>query len=715
MPIDITPESLSDREFVIRNAFPITQFLCARSGSADRETLQEMVLRLLEYREQLGECIPILDGLVRELGLFPFLVPENLGFADSLAYEFHRPDNMNSDVVFHRPQAKVYRELVSGKNIVLSAPTSFGKSLIIDAIINSGRFTDILIIVPTIALIDETRRRLSLQRIDYKIITHAVQARAVRNVFILTQERALELSDLERIQFFVVDEFYKLSSLSDGEDRGILLNQIFYKLVKQAKQFYMLGPHIEGLKQGLTNQLNCDFLRESYHTVVSELHRVEQKPGQNEFERLNELCQTLKGPTLIFCSSPGRAARVARALVSSGVTSRKEELNDAIDWISEHYHPDWHVSQALRHGIGVHHGRIPRALSQFMVRAFDAEHIAFLVCTSTLIEGVNTKAKNVIIFDNTIAKEKYDYFTFNNIRGRSGRMFKHFIGHVYLFHDPPTVQLPLVDIPAFTQPATASKELLLQLANEDLTQQSRTRLKSYVEQDHLSYDTLRSNVGIDLDGQLEVAMSISADISKFHRMMCWQNMPTYEQLEFVSAVIWDSFKGASLAGRSVRSAKQLAYMINQLRSKPSAHLLIESRLSDPDPSEPDDPHTIDRAVTDVLDFIRMWAMYHFPRLLRAVDRIQQDVFARFNLRTGDYSSFATKVENLFVDSSLIALDEYGVPLELARKLETRLSTNGDLDATLVILKSLNLAKLNLTRFEFELLKDAQEHLKNASI
>ena len=30
-----------------------------------------------------------------------------------------------------------------------------------------------------------------------------------------------------------------------------------------------------------------------------------------------------------------------------------------------------------------------------------------MVCTSTLIEGVNTKAKNVIVYDNKIAKKKF--------------------------------------------------------------------------------------------------------------------------------------------------------------------------------------------------------------------------------------------------------------------------------------------------------------------
>jgi hypothetical protein len=68
---------------------------------------------------------------------------------------------------------------------------------------------------------------------------------------------------------------------------------------------------------------------------------------------------------------------------------------------------------------------------------------------------VNTKAKNVVVFDNQIARRKYDFFTYNNILGRSGRMFQHFIGHVYVFRNPPAEQLPLIDVPVFTQPDDA--------------------------------------------------------------------------------------------------------------------------------------------------------------------------------------------------------------------------------------------------------------------
>ena len=307
------PHSLTE------NGFLAMQSLSALYGAGleDRD-FQNLVLYALQHREQLGPYSEVLNSLVREVGLFPYLEPEELSLADRIAYEFHKPENMEEEgIVFHRPQAKVYRELMNGRSIILSAPTSFGKSLVIDAVIVSEKFTNILVVVPTIALIDETRRRISKLRSPYKIITHPTQSRSSRNIFIFTQERTLDLEDFDDIDFFVIDEFYKLAPNRDGEGRAALLNQVFYELARRKKQFYMLGPNIKDIPDDMGSRLECTFLYEPYNTVVSEVHRVDGE-GE-EFERLARLCNTLEGPTIIFCKSPQRTADVASALIDYGV------------------------------------------------------------------------------------------------------------------------------------------------------------------------------------------------------------------------------------------------------------------------------------------------------------------------------------------------------------------------------------------------------------
>ena len=137
---------------------------------------------------------------------------------------------------------------MDGENVILSAPTSFGKSRIIDVVIDSGKFNNLAIIVPTIALIDETRRRLSSFSNSFKIVSQLTQQPAERNLFVFTAERLNAYEGLPKIEFFVIDEFYKIGALGvDGSDRTVALNQAFYRLRKDGGQFYLLGPSIRDI------------------------------------------------------------------------------------------------------------------------------------------------------------------------------------------------------------------------------------------------------------------------------------------------------------------------------------------------------------------------------------------------------------------------------------------------------------------------------------
>jgi hypothetical protein len=52
---------------------------------------QELILRALDQRTKFGSASGLLDALVRQVGLFPYLDPSKLGTADEIAWEFHRP------------------------------------------------------------------------------------------------------------------------------------------------------------------------------------------------------------------------------------------------------------------------------------------------------------------------------------------------------------------------------------------------------------------------------------------------------------------------------------------------------------------------------------------------------------------------------------------------------------------------------------------------
>jgi hypothetical protein len=328
---------------------------------------------------------------------------------------------------------------------------------------------------------------------------------------------------------------------------------------------------------------------------------------------------------------------VAEALLAAGITDEEPVLLAAAQWVSRNFDSEWLLARSLASGIGIHNGRIPRSLAQFMVRAFNEGSIRFLACTSTLIEGVNTAAKNVIIFDNRISTKRFDYFTFNNIRGRTGRMFRHFVGRVFLFYPPPEPELPLVDVPALTQPSSAPASLLIQLDETDLTPESRSRLRPIMEQRDLTLDVIRQNNGISPEQQVQVAHELRQEASSLHPRLAWRGYPTWEQLSRTCEYVWQ-LSGFRSRTSGVSSGRQLAFMLNQLRQHSRTKDFINA-LAERDSRQ---SLTADERVESALEFIRQWVGHHAPRYFLSLDKIQREVFESQGLQAGDYS-FARSV------------------------------------------------------------------------
>ena len=209
------------------------------------------------------------------------------------------------NVTFHREQIAALNTLLSCRNLVLSAPTSFGKSLLIDALLATGRYRRVAIVLPTIALLDEFRRRIERRfGVHFALIMYASQeAPAEGNVIFLgTQERLINRKDLGRIDLAVVDEFYKLDPTRQ-DDRSSTLNAAVYQLLRRSTQFFFLGPNIETVRYSADNRWKFEFLHTRFSTVAVDtfdLRRI-----KNKEERLTqELKNNGNWPALVFISSP---------------------------------------------------------------------------------------------------------------------------------------------------------------------------------------------------------------------------------------------------------------------------------------------------------------------------------------------------------------------------------------------------------------------------
>ena len=86
----------------------------------------------------------------------------------------------------------------------------------------------------------------------------------------------------------------------------------------------------------------------------------------NKEERLSiELRRKENWPALVFVSAPDRANKLATQLALGGNFLGSSQFSD---WIDENFGAGWELSKTVAAGIGVHHGRMPRAVASHFVR-----------------------------------------------------------------------------------------------------------------------------------------------------------------------------------------------------------------------------------------------------------------------------------------------------------------------------------------------------------
>ncbi|TVU73113.1 hypothetical protein FQP87_16060 [Vibrio tasmaniensis] len=705
----------------------VTEFNSYQESKKIRDLLFNLMLR----EKDITDYMHIVDNLFNEVGLFPYVKEKD--FKKSIQHLMFKSPT-NSGYTFHQKQLEVFSRIRNGENIILSAPTSFGKSLIIEAIIGSCEFDNIMVIVPSIALMDEARFNLSAYNDNYKIITQLSQEPSKKNVYIFTQERFLDLSEDVDIDFFIIDEFYKLHPTMSGDlERCTRLNSCLSKLLKLTNRFYMCGPNINGLEGDVENKLNCKLISFNDYATVStdvkffDVVKESKKKLEEEnrkkilFEVLSKYCKDEQ--TIIFCKSPRMAQEITSWIINEFSFNNESCDQDFSDWISDNYHSDWLLSTSIKLGVAFHHGKLPRSISSIIVDSFSKKHINVLVCTSTLIEGVNTNAKNIIMFDTKINDTEIDLFTFNNIAGRSGRMLQHFVGNVYVIGKKPEEELPSVDIPIITQSDNATDSMLLDVPKSHLTADNALKISKFYQQDILPIDIIRKHSGIDPDKLIKLAQDIESKARIWHPLMNWtSNKPNNEQLLHLCMLCINYF---DMRYNGVNSDKQLKLKINNLMYQKSDKEQIESSykneleqkekkklesieserakcvakgLSDDETEikianrvKRFSPVDVDKVILSVFDFKRSYVGFKLPRVISAINDIQKHVFSNYKYRHGNYSAFSHDLESYFDNPLVQTLEEFGIPAPLGKKVLHILPSSSSLDEILEGLPTLQQA------------------------
>ncbi|HML96181.1 MAG TPA: DEAD/DEAH box helicase [Thermodesulfobacteriota bacterium] len=151
------------------------------------------------------------------------------------------------------------------------------------------------------------------------------------------------------------------------------------------------------------------------------------------------------GSIAVFCGRKSTAASVCEKAVDiierGAPLALPSDISDAQEVARlTHLHienlgADAPASQSAAHGIFSHHGNTPHGIRLAVEHAMRDDLVRFVVCTSTLAQGVNLPIRYLIVTSVYQGMERIKVRDFHNLIGRAGRAGMHTEGSI-LFADP---------------------------------------------------------------------------------------------------------------------------------------------------------------------------------------------------------------------------------------------------------------------------------------
>lgn len=264
----------------------------------------------------------------------------------------------------------------------------------------------------------------------YNIVQNGYENINDRNIIIIVPERAdVELlSKISSVDLLVFDEIYKLQRTNQRENsrnddkRIISLNRGYFELVNRSKQVLLLGPFIKDIAFERTQLMeNITKYITDYSPVYTKIIFMEEKDEFVYDEIDNDNAK------LIYFNDPHSIYEFCVKMLVN--VELEDESNSLTNWCDKYITEKWLPSELLKKGIGIHHGKLPGFMRKYIENLYNSNDIYTILCTSTLLEGINTPTSELIVYDSN----NLSAFKLNNLIGRVGRLNSFQKGLVYLF------------------------------------------------------------------------------------------------------------------------------------------------------------------------------------------------------------------------------------------------------------------------------------------
>lgn len=467
---------------------------------------------------------------------------------------------------------------------------------LVDRLINDN--IDIVYIVPTLSLLNQVTEDFNreLKKIgvtDYWISNSFddQQLSNKKNIYIMTQEKAIAaFSDTEKAftkrLILVADEIQNIERIREDKDQRakVLYDTLIeFRYKDNVEQIIISGPRIEEIEKvgksifgietkdhttDISPVLNLTYsikkvdkkyylkqycaLTQEPLTLEIENAEIIEGYGEKQYtdKYLSYLNNVVKGvgencQNIVFSPTSDSARKIAMAL---GDTSNGIE-KELIEYYGMTVRENFSLCKTLEKGVAYHHGKLPMHVRRTLEKAIADKKINTVVCTTTLLQGVNLPAQNVFIRNPHLyvkkQKESSELTNYEmaNLRGRAGRLLKDYIGRTFvmdedefidsdgyeqleLFEDV-TKELPSGYEQKFEEYKDFIEEALDNNTPVDATMKKYGYIISYIRQSVLKYGAesrgRMNNVGIKLTQKQVAAIILKLDSIDVPKEICYKN------------------------------------------------------------------------------------------------------------------------------------------------------------------------------------------------
>lgn len=378
-------------------------------------------------------------------------------------------------------QQRFWTNAIGERWLSASAPTASGKTFLvlqwlIDQVI-AGETRVTVYLAPTRALVSEIEGNLQVllgkkHSVEVSSLPLADKYNIARSggaplILVFTQERlhllANVLSGMFIIDLLIVDEAHKIGD----NQRGVILQDAVERAARANPKLkaVFISPATQNPGELLADAppgMETIAIDSDASTVLQNLIYATQFPGKSKLWKLSlrQHGSTLpvgdlqlgsapaglkkrlafiaaaageRGGTLVYANGAGESEDVAD-LISQILPAAKvidPELSELAELARKGVHQDFRLAPVVERGVAFHYGNMPSLLRLEVERLFRSGKIRFLVCTSTLIEGVNLSCRTIVVRGPRKGKghpmEPHDFW---NLAGRAGRWGDEFQGNI---------------------------------------------------------------------------------------------------------------------------------------------------------------------------------------------------------------------------------------------------------------------------------------------